>query len=145
MKKLELCPFCGKSNIDIGEPYPEWNDRGPITYGQMLVHKRCVNGSMDLYVKGCKTAEEATEKLLSMWNRRPAENEVLTLAKLTQMDGKPVWIENYVYPENSGYAICKIGVDGPELWQPDGMRYDVWKYISTDCDVYRYNPEKETE
>lgn len=109
--ELKPCPFCGSYDVKLF--YDECQNYHVECYG--------CNKTVSFHIADKSSRVKATE----IYNRRPApENKALTLEKLRQMDGEPVYI--VAWPDWGHWELSIDAADYLEDRDPDfyGMKHD---------------------
>lgn len=98
---------------------------------------RLVNGD-----KLAEILEQWRDALNALLNSLPP-NEPLTLDELREMDGEPVFLVSYDYPQHTGWRIVRLDpmIDAPTLWDNEGGYFDSRHEYGKTWLVYRRPPE----
>ena len=74
-------------------------------------------------------------------------NEALTLEQLREMDGEPVYVVSYDYPQHTGWRIVRLdtAIDAPTLWDNEGGYFDSRHEYGKTWIAYRRPPEGEED
>lgn len=74
-------------------------------------------------------------------------NEPLTLEQLREMDGEPVYLVSYDYPQHTGWRIVRLDpvINAPTLWDNEGGYFDSRHEYGKTWLAYRRPPEGEED